>query len=160
MTFFDVCFDRLMGHEGGYSNDPRDPGGETRWGISKRAYPNVDIKNLTREAAKQIYYRDFWKTINADKLHDGVAFQLFDFAVNSGISTAIRYFQRAIGVADDGHWGPVSQQRADAMTEQDQMFLILAERLEFMTKLNNWPHASKGWARRIANDMRYAAKDS
>lgn len=157
---FQDAFDRLIGHEGGYVNNPEDPGGETNWGISKRSYPNIDIKNLTRDGAKAIYLRDFWNRIKGDKLYDGVAYQLFDFAVNSGIETAVRYFQRAIGVADDGHWGPLSQAAADAMSETDSLMLINAERLDFMTRLSNWPNASKGWSRRIAQNLRYGAQDS
>lgn len=157
---FDTAFDRLMGNEGGYVNDPNDPGGETNWGISKRSYPNVDIKNLTRDQAKAIYLRDFWSRINADKLPDGVAFQTFDFAVNSGIETAVRKLQRALGVADDGHWGPVSQAAADAMSESDQIMLLNAERLDFMRRLSNWKTAGAGWAGRIANNLRYGAQDS
>ena len=157
---FDTMFDRLIGHEGGYSNDPKDPGGETNWGISKRSYPNVDIKKLTREGAKAIYLRDFWNRISADSLNDGVAYQLFDFAVNSGIETAVRYFQRVVGVADDGHWGPVSAKAAAAMSESDQIMRLNAERLDFMTRLKNWPDHGRGWARRIAGNLRYGAEDS
>lgn len=157
---FDSCFDRLLGNEGGYSNDPNDPGGETNWGISKRAYPDVNIRSLTRDGAKEIYFRDFWSKIDAGDLPDGVIFQLFDFAVNSGIETAIRYLQRALGVADDGHWGPISQRAASVASESDMIMRLNAERLDFMTKLKNWPSAGKGWARRIANNLRYGADDS
>lgn len=157
---FDVVFDRVIGHEGGYVNDPNDPGGETNWGISKRSYPNVDIKALTRDGAKAIYKRDFWDRLQADTLYDGVAFQLFDFAVNSGIETAVRYLQRACGVADDGHWGPESAKAAAGLTEADIIMRLAAERLDFMTRLKNWPHAGKGWARRIAGNLRYGAIDS
>lgn len=157
---FNTAFDRLLGHEGGYTDGKGDPGGETNWGISKRSYPDVDIKALTREQAKEIYLRDFWNRVRADKLHDGVAFQLFDFAVNSGIETAVRYLQRALGVADDGHWGPISQAAADSMSESDQIMQLSAERLEFMTRLSNWPTASRGWARRIAGNLRYGSIDS
>lgn len=157
---FDQAFDRLIGHEGGYVNNPNDPGGETNWGISKRSYPNVNIKALTRDGAKKIYKDDFWDALNADRLPTSVIYQLFDFAVNSGIQTAIRYLQRAVGVADDGHWGPMSQGAAETTGEQDMLFLLNAERLEFMTKLKNWPDASRGWARRIAANLRYAAKDN
>ncbi len=87
---FDLAFDRLLGSEGGYVDDPSDPGGETNWGISKRAYPGVNVKALTRADAKLIYRQDFWNRIHADELDDGVAFQTFDFAVNSGIETAVR----------------------------------------------------------------------
>lgn len=157
---FDEAFDRLIGHEGGYVNDPNDPGGETNWGISKRSYPNVNIKTLTRDQAKEIYRRDFWQRIHGDKLYDGVAFQVFDFAVNSGIETAIRALQRAIGVADDGHFGPVSHQRAAAMSESDQIMRLNAERLEFMTRLSNWRHHGAGWTRRVAANLRYGAVDA
>src|SRR5688500_3822527 len=103
---FDTAFDRLIGHEGGYVNDPQDPGGETNWGISKRSYPNVDIKALTRDGAKAIYLADFWNPLaDADP---AIKFQVFDFAVNGGLPVAIRKLQAAIGVADDGHWGPQS----------------------------------------------------
>jgi lysozyme family protein len=157
---FDIAFERLMGHEGGYVNDPQDPGGETKWGISKRSYPHVDIKNLTRDDAKGIYYRDFWAPIKADQLLDGVAFQLLDFAINSGIGTAVRHLQQAVGAADDGHWGPESQKRLDAMTESDVIMLVIAERLEFMTYLKNWTAHGKGWVRRMAGNLRYGAIDS
>lgn len=157
---FDATFDRLMGHEGGYVNDPDDPGGETNWGISKRSYPDVDVKNLTRDGAKAIYKRDLWDSVHADTLPDGVAFQLFDFAVHSGVETAVRKFQVALGVADDGHWGPVSQQAASKLSESDMILRLLGERLDFLTRLKNWPTAGKGWARRIAQNMRHGAEDS
>jgi len=157
---FDTIFDRVIGHEQGYVNDPNDPGGETKWGVSKRSYPNIDIKNLSREDAKRIYHRDFWMRINGGDLYDGVAYQLFDFAINSGVETAIRYLQRAIGVADDGIWGPRSQTALNGMTESDVIMRLSGERLMFMTKLVNWPHAGKGWARRIATNLLYGAEDS
>jgi lysozyme family protein len=99
---FDIVFDRVIGIESGYSNNPNDPGGETKYGISKRSYPDLDIKNLTREQAKEIYLRDFWNRLEMDSLPESIVYQLFDFAINSGVSTSIRYFQRALGVADDG----------------------------------------------------------
>lgn len=157
---FDTAFDRLIGHEGGYVNDPKDPGGETNWGISKRSYPKLNIKKLTREGAREIYRRDFWQRIRADALPDGVAYQLFDFAVNSGIETAVRYLQRALGVADDGHWGPVSQQAANNTSETDMIMALNAERLDFMTRLKNWSNDGKGWTRRIAQNLRYGVMDA
>lgn len=157
---FERAFDRLMGHEGGYVNDPADPGGETKWGISKRAYPAISIAALTREDAREIYLRDFWARVNADSLPDGVAWQLLDFAVNSGIETAVRYLQRALGVADDGYWGPASQAASDAASESDIVMMLNAERLDFMTRLRNWPDHGRGWARRVARNLRYGADDS
>lgn len=156
---FDQAFDRLIGHEGGYVNDPADPGGETKFGISKRSYPNIDIKNLTREQAKTIYLRDFWQPLGEDA-HPAVKFQAFDFAVNSGIQTAIRKLQSVVGAADDGIFGPRSRAALAAMPVSDVLMLYLAARLEFMTKLKNWPDHGKGWANRIAGNLRYGASDN
>jgi lysozyme family protein len=157
---FDTAFDRLLGHEGTYSNDPNDPGGETMWGISKRAYPNLDIANLTRTAAKGIYREDFWQRIHADELPGAVAFQVFDFAVNSGINAAVRYLQRALGVADDGYWGPVTQAAMRSAQATDVLLRFNAQRLDYYTRLSTWPSFGKGWARRIAQNLLYAADDS
>lgn len=160
MSTFNNLIERILGHEGGYVNDSRDPGGETKWGISKRAYPNLDIASLTREQAIEIYRRDFWSKVHADQLEDGVAFQLLDSAINSGITTSIRFLQRAIGVADDGVFGAVSLGALQGKTETDVVMLFIGERLDYMTRLKNWPDHGKGWARRIAQNLRYGADDS
>ena len=108
MGMFDYFIERVLTHEGGYVNDPRDPGQETRWGISKRSYPAVDIRNLTRAQAIDIYRRDFWQRVRGDELPREFAFQALDAAVNHGIGNAVRWMQRAAGVADDGVIGPVT----------------------------------------------------
>lgn len=156
---FDLAFDRLIGAEGGYTHDPTDPGGATNWGISQRSYPLVDIRRLTRDGAKGIYRRDFWQRLEADALPDTVVFQVFDFAVNSGIETAVRYLQRALGVADDGHWGPVTAAAAAAISPAHIIMRFTAERQDYMTRLKNWPDASRGWIRRSSQNLRYAADD-
>jgi len=155
---FDTAFDRLLGHEGGYVNHPKDPGGETNWGISKRSYPGVDIKNLTREQAAQIYLRDFWQPLGAAPA--AVKFQAFDFAVNSGIQTAIRKLQAAIDVADDGHWGPVSAAKLASMEVNDVLLRYMAQRLRFWVKCSAWPTMGAGWVSRAALNLEYASKDN
>lgn len=157
---FDIAINRVLGYEGGYTDGNGDPGGETQWGISKRSYPTVDISLLTRDGAKIIYERDFWTPLQADTLPDALMYQALDFAVNSGIQTAIRYLQRAVGVADDGDWGPVSKHAITLMSESDLIMRFNAERLDFMTRLKNWSAAGRGWARRIAQNLRYAADDT
>lgn len=157
---FNTAFDRLIGHEGGYVNNPKDPGGETNWGISKRAYPELNIKKLTREDARKIYKRDFWDRIHADELKGGVAFQTFDFAVHSGIETAIRYLQRAVGVADDGYWGPISHAASKKMSESDTIMRLIGGRMDYQTRLSNWDTNSRGWTRRNAGNLFYGAEDS
>lgn len=156
---FDRAIDRVLGHEGGYVFDARDPGGETNWGISKRSYPHLDIRNLTRDQAKAIYRTDFWDPVAGGK-HPSVVYQLLDAAVNHGTGNATRMLQRAVGAADDGHWGPNSRAAYDRMSENDILILFLAERLEFFTKLARFDAFGRGWAKRIALNLRYAARDS
>ena len=151
---------RILSHEGGYVNDPRDPGGETQWGISKRTYPTVNIKTLTRDQAISLYKRDFWDASKAASLPPSVGFQLLDAAVNSGIGQATRWLQRAARVADDGRIGPATLAAIKAADPNDLVLRFLAERLEFMTGLKTWATFGKGWARRIAQNLKYGAEDN
>ena len=154
MTWFDQCFDKLIAHEGGYVSDPKDPGGETNWGISKRAYPQVDIKNLTRDAAKEIYKRDYWDRAQCDRLPHTLAYLLFDAAVNSGIGQAIRFLQRAIGTADDGVLGPLTLAAVQRFDAESLCARFLGQRLDFMTRLSTFDYFGKGWSRRIADQLK------
>jgi lysozyme family protein len=153
---FDQAFDKLISHEGGYSNNPADPGGETQFGISKRSYPDVDIKALTLESAKAIYKRDFWDRAQCDGLPPAVAFQVFDAAVNSGIGQSIRFLQRAVGVVDDGSVGPMTMAAVQRRDGAEVVAHFNAERLDFMTRLSTWETFGKGWARRIAENLKEA----
>lgn len=154
---FDLAFERLLGHEGGYVNDPRDPGGETNWGISKRAYPNVDIKALMQDGAKAIYRRDYWAPVRADELPDLVRFDVFDAAVNHGVSQSAKWLQRAVGANPDGVIG--AQTVAAARAAGSQLAARFnGYRLQFYTDLGTWPTFGKGWARRVAANL-LALKD-
>lgn len=156
---FTTAINRALKAEGGYTAGIGDPGGETNWGISKRSYPNVDIRNLTREGAIAIYRRDFWDAIHADQMPEDLQFQVLDFAINSGIQTSIRKLQSAAGVADDGHWGPLTRAAVAKMPPAVLLLRFLAKRLDFMRRLSNWPIAGAGWAARIAENMMLAADD-
>ncbi len=153
MTYFDECFAKLIGHEGGYVFDARDPGGETKFGISKRAYPNIDIHALTLDAAKAIYRRDYWQRCRCDELPPGVAFDVFDAAVNSGPAQAIKWLQRAVGVADDGAIGPITLAAVGRFQPGSLRARYSGMRLDFMASLPSWPSFGRGWARRIAANL-------
>ena len=160
MTLFRDLIDRVLSHEGGYVNHPADPGGETKFGIAKRSYPALDIKSLTRDDAIGIYERDFWARVQGDRLPRQFAFQALDAAVNHGIGNAVRWIQRAAGVADDGVIGPVTLaavRRADAA---DLVLNFNAERLEFYAKLQTFDTFGRGWAQRVATNLRYAAQEN
>lgn len=87
---FDAAFKALIDHEGGYVNHPKDPGGETKFGITKRSYPHLNIRDLTLDDARAIYRRDFWDRLQCDALPVAARFQVFDAAVNSGPGNAAR----------------------------------------------------------------------
>jgi lysozyme family protein len=160
MIDFDDAIERILAHEGGYVDNKNDPGGETQWGIAKRSYPTVNIKTLTREGAKAIYLRDFWTPV-ATKISDSaLCFQVLDAAVNHGIGNAIRFLQRAIGVADDGAFGPASIAALQARDPHDVHLLFMAERFEFWAKLKTFDTFGRGWVRRGAQNLRFLAKDN
>lgn len=150
---FDTAFEKLIGHEGGYVNDPRDPGGETKYGISKRAYPGEDIAGMTLDRARIIYRRDYWAPAGCDAVPDGLKFDLFDMAVNSGVKTAIRTLQRAVGTEPDGALGPVTLQAISSMHSARLVARFNGHRLQFMSSLPTWPAFGRGWANRIAKNL-------
>jgi len=160
MNNFNVSINRLLGLEGGYVNNPKDPGGETNWGISKRSYPTADIANLTRDQAISLYKRDFWDSLKLDDLPLGVSYQMLDFAVNSGISPCVRAIQRSVGTVPDGIIGEHTLAAIKSTDAHDIVMRFLAERLEWMSGCKNWPDAGRGWVRRIAKDLRFGATDT
>lgn len=150
---FDEAFPRLIQHEGGYVNDPRDPGGETRWGISKRSYPHLDITNLTLAQAAEIYRRDYWGPAGCEAVPAQIRFDLFDMAVNSGVRQAVRALQRAVGEVEDGILGPRTLQAIGSLPPARLVARFNGARLAFMVALPTWDAFGRGWARRIAANL-------
>lgn len=153
MTAFDQAFDILIGHEGGYVNDPSDPGGETKYGISKRAYPSVDIADLTEDQAKQIYKSDYWDKLFLDTAPPPLALICFDAAVNNGVSAATKFLQAGLNVTVDGVFGSGTQ-AALAAVSGDKISDVLAgahgARIYDMAGLSTWSTFGKGWSKRLA----------
>lgn len=146
---FDTAVTAVLGYEGGYVNDPNDPGGETNWGISKRAYPNLDIKNLTRDGAIQIYRRDYWDALGCDRFPPVIAIALFDAAVNQGPVAAVRILQRALGVAVDGVIGPQTLAAARAANGATLLAEFLADRAVRYAGLSTFSRYGHAWMRRL-----------
>lgn len=161
---FDAAFERVIGHEGEYSDHPDDPGGATMFGITERVAREHGyigpMRSLTREEARAIYRTGYWERAQADQYAPAIGYQLFDAAVNHGIGNAIRFLQRAVGVADDGQVGPVTVAAVRAWPVPTVIARFNAERLEFYAKLTTWPSFGRGWARRIAGNLRYGAGDT
>lgn len=151
----------VLKHEGGYVNHPSDPGGETKYGISKRAYPSLDIASLTEEQAVHIYVSDYWKKIKGDQLPSGVDCVVMDTAVNSGISRATKWLQRMVGATPDGVIGPMTLAAVRDVYEQDPKQLIndyMDYRLGFLKKLKTWDTFGRGWSRRVEETREAALK--
>jgi lysozyme family protein len=153
---FDQAFERLIGHEGGYVNHPSDPGGETNFGVSKRSYPGEDIKAMTLARAKQIYARDYWGPAGCDCVPDAINFDLLDTAVNSGVRAAVKMLQGAVGEVQDGVLGPRTLMAVGSMDPARLVARFNGHRLDFMNDLPAWPTFGKGWAQRIADNLKAA----
>ena len=113
MSKFDEIIEVVLEHEGGYVNDPKDPGGETNFGIAKRSHPDVDIKNLTKEGAKEIYKEVYWDKNKVESLPEELWHIYFDMCVNQGKSRAVKIIQRAVNgkggsLTVDGGMGPMT----------------------------------------------------
>ncbi|QOR55199.1 MAG: hypothetical protein SHS37scaffold296_16 [Burkholderiales phage 68_11] len=150
---FDQAFERVLGHEGGYVNDPRDPGGETKFGISRLAYPGEDIAGMTIERAREIYRRDYWGPAGCDAVPDGAKLPLFDAAVNSGVKTAIKLLQRAAGVSPDGILGPLTLQALQSMPAPRLVARLAGQRLALLVSLPTWSTYSRGWTLRVVDQL-------
>jgi lysozyme family protein len=150
---FDSAFEALIGHEGGHVDHPDDPGGETKYGISKRSYPEVNIAGLTLDDAKAIYRRDYWDRVRADELPSELRFLLFDAAVNAGVAQSIKWLQRAVGARDDGVIGPITLAAIADSNPHQISSNFLGQRLKHMTDLRHWDQFGRGWARRIASNL-------
>jgi len=113
MKNFNEIIEKVLEHEGGYVNDPKDLGGETKYGITKRFYPDIDIKNLTIEQAKEIYKKDYWDRNKVESLPQNLWHIYFDMCVNMGKRTAVKVLQRAANgkgakLKVDGGMGPAT----------------------------------------------------
>ena len=163
-TRFEVCFERLLEKEGGFSDHPDDHGGPTKMGITQRtlaswrnrAVTAQDVERLEREEACEIYRANYWNVMRCDDLPKGVDLVVFDFGVNAGPAASARLLQRAAGAEPDGAIGALTLR---AVRQSEPRLLIeafSAARLAYYRKLDTYPTFGKGWEKRAA-DIRSAA---
>jgi lysozyme family protein len=169
---FLTYFERLIGHEGVFSSDPQDPGNwtsgrvgvgilkGTKYGIAANTYGFLDIRNLTLDDARAIYWNDWWLKIGADKLPPAVAYQMWQFAVNAGMGTARRALQYAVRVAQDGQVGPFTLAAVEATPVNDILLRFNAFVLRHYTSLSTFDRYGRGWTNRVAGSLDYAAADN
>ena len=146
---FDKAVETILHNEGGYVFDSFDVGGETQFGISKRQYPDLDIKSLTREQAIEIYRRDYWEPLRPLLLPARLRLCVFDAAVNQGITRAVRMLQGAVGAKQDGVLGPQTFEAAKIYGDYDALSNLLELRLNHYAKLPHWPRFGVGWTKRL-----------
>ena len=148
--------------EGGYVWNRNDPGGETNWGISKRSYPNVDIKNLTRQGAIDLYERDFWRGGKCDvvnETHPLLALAHMDWCVNHGVGGSAAFLQRAVGAMADGDIGPKTIGAVRACDELSAVAYYLNDRAKWYHRrcqqLPSQKEFLPGWLARLRHLARY-----
>ena len=162
-TNFGAVMDEVFRHEGGMSMHRGDPGnwtggrvgvGElrgTNFGIAAHAHPEVDIPNLTKAQAREIYRRHYWNPVRGDDLPAGLDLATMDPAVNSGVSRGARWMQQALGVATDGRIGPVTIAAAAKAKPVPVIQKACAIRMGFLRGLRTWDTFGRGWSRRVAS---------
>lgn len=158
-------FNRALGvvlvHEGGWVNHPRDPGGETNLGVTKKVWeawtkkkvPAGGMKKLTVEDVTPLYKKNYWDKVQGDKLPAGLDLMVFDFAVNSGPKRAAEYLQRLVGATVDGKIGPKTLAAVDAYkckySKNTAVKNYANMRRAFYRSLRTFPTFGRGWLRRV-----------
>lgn len=158
MSAFSISIDVVLAHEGGYVNDPDDRGGETKFGISKRSFPHVDIANLTKQDAIDLYYLHFWEPIWGSHIaSQKVATCFLDFAVNVGVTRAVKIMQGLVGTTVDGKVGPKT---IGAINEAEPEILagrFTIERIRFYSKIAGQRKSNlkflRGWINRAISTL-------
>lgn len=147
---FEKAVGHVLRHEGGYVNDPQDPGGETIYGITRRDHPEVWANGRPSiETAKAVYQEDYWAPLKCDSLPYPLALMVFDTGVNCGNRRAAKLLQRSLGVKDDGLIGPVTISAAHQADASEVLDKYADLRLTYYRSLPTFNRFGKGWSRRV-----------
>jgi lysozyme family protein len=154
---WEKAFQLVLKHEGGFVNHPKDPGGMTNLGVTKKVWEEFigrevderEMRALTPDVVKPLYKKNYWDKIKGDQLPSGVDYAAYDLAVNSGTGRAAKYLQRIAGVPDDGVIGPKSMEAILSCDPVETVDAICDMRLDFLQRLPTWNTFGKGWGRRV-----------
>lgn len=155
---FEAALKAILHHEGGYVNHPKDPGGMTNLGVTKRVWEEwvghevseKIMRELTPEIVGPMYKAKYWDKIKGDDLPTGVDYVVFDAAVNSGPGRAAKWLQACVGVEPDGGIGPKTLAAVNAFDTNQLIEDYAKRRLSFLMDLQTWDTFGKGWGRRVA----------
>ena len=155
---FDEALKAILHHEGGFVNHPKDPGGMTNLGVTKKVWEEwvgheVDekaMRGLTPEIVGPMYKVKYWDKVKGDDLPAGVDYVVFDAAVNSGPGRAAKWLQSCVGVDPDGGIGPKTLAAVASFDASQLVEDYAKRRLSFLMDLQTWDTFGKGWGRRVA----------
>jgi len=153
VSSFDRAVELTLSLEGEFSDHPNDQGGATRWGLSSKAHPDLDLDTLTREKAIAIYRARYWRKILGDDLPPALALVLFDWAVHGGVSTAVSRLQRLVGAEEDGKLGKRTLAAALRWQPRTLVHQLLERRVRDLVELSEKPGQRVfllGWMSRVA----------
>ena len=153
---YSTCLEIILEHEGGFVNHPKDPGGVTNHGVTKRVYDEwigknstvEEMRNLTHEDVAPIYKKNYWDRAKCDQLPSGVELSVFDWGVNSGVSRSAKALQRIVGVKQDGGIGPMTLQAVSEVEAEEIIEQMHYMRDNFYRSLDTFETFGKGWTRR------------
>ncbi len=137
--------------EGGEVNDPNDPGGHTKYGISKNAFPSVNISELTKKDAKSLYKKNYWDTAYCNEIPKELRAIHLDTAINMGVHAAISILQEAGGTSKDGIFGPKTKAAARDVTVDNYAFRRAIRYLNIIGDNETLAKYSTGWSRRLVD---------
>lgn len=144
--------------EGGWVNDPDDAGGETNYGVTHKTYDawrksqglhTRSVKQITQTEVARIYKANYADMVRYDELPAGVDYAVLDFAINSGVSRAVKFVQRIVGTQQDGIMGSKTLSAVDAYDAQKLITELCEARWTFMKRLREWDTFGRGWTRRV-----------
>jgi len=157
-TNWPKCFALVLKNEGGYVDNPSDPGGATNLGCTKATWEawvghpvtKDDIKALMPNDVMPLYKAKYWDTINGDNLPEGVDYAVFDFAINSGPSRAAKTLQSVLNTNPDGQIGPTTLRALETANAREVATAVCEARLAFLQSLSTYGTFGKGWSRRVS----------
>ena len=164
---FEPALVAVLQHEGGYVNDPQDPGGATNRGVTQTVYDDYrrgkglaprSVRQIEQSEIGDIYRKLYWDKVRGDDLPSGVDYAVFDFAVNSGPARAARFLQRAVGVTEDGKIGPITIAAAKAKEPTRVITALCCARQQFLEGLPHFARFGRGWTRRVSEVQAQAVR--